>query len=148
MRTRLQLALVVMMASGAALAQVVTPPVSDSPVMQRGIDQMMQMDAQTIQAAMGMGACVQQKIGMNTMQRIAEDAQAFEKKMLRLCKADKRDEAAELQQRFAARMQRTGDYQKLEACYDQYKTHLKDPALDSMHRRVRSFEGEAHVCDS
>jgi predicted lipoprotein len=122
---------------------------ADSEAVQEGIQKIMAMDPKTIQAAIGMGTCVQKTVGMDGMQRLAEDGKAFEEEMIALCEAGKRDEAADLQQRFAARMKRSGDYEKMQSCYNQYKAHLKDPALTSMHRRVESFEnGRVHVCDS
>ncbi len=134
--------------SAAAIAQMPAQPYN--PSMQRGLDKIMNMNPATIQAAMGMGACVQKHIGLATMQRLAQEGEAFEKEMIALCDAGKRDEAEDLQARFAARMKRSGNYQKLDACYSQFEAHLQDPALDAMHRRVRSFEdpNNLHVCDS
>lgn len=117
--------------------------------LQNGMDKIIKMDPKTIEAAIGMGQCVHNKVGMEAMQRLAKEGEAFDKQAMALCHAGKRDEAADLQQQFAARMKRGGEYPKLQACYEQYKDFLKDPALTSMHRRVESFEGGAtHICDS
>lgn len=133
-----------------AIQQMLQQQKQPGSAMQNGMDKLIQMDPKTIEAAIGMGSCVQEKIGMEAMQRLAKEGEAFDKQAMALCKAGKRDEAGELQQQFAARMKRTGEYEKLESCYGQYKEHLTDPMMNSMHRRVESFEhGQTtHICDS
>lgn len=132
-----------------AMQQMLNQQKQPGSAMQSGMDKIIKMDPKTIEAAIGMGQCVHNKVGMDAMQRLAKEGEEFDKQAMALCRAGKRDEAAELQQQFAARMKRSGEYPKLEGCYTQYKDHLTDPALTSMHRRVDSFEGgQAHICDS
>ncbi len=132
-----------------AMQQMLNQQQQPGSAMQNGMNKIITMDPKTIEAAIGMGQCVHTKVGMDAMQRLAKEGEAFDKQAMALCRAGKRAEAAELQQQFAARMKRSGEYPKLESCYNQYKDHLTDPALSSMHRRVDSFEnGQTHICDS
>lgn len=132
-----------------AMQQMLNQQQQPGSAMQNGMDKIIKMDPKTIEAAIGMGQCVHNKVGMDAMQRLATEGEEFDKQAMALCKAGKRDEAAELQQQFAARMKRSGDYTKVQGCYVQYKDHLTDPALASMHRRVDSLEGgQTHICDS
>lgn len=133
-----------------AIQQMMKAQQQPGSAMQNGLDKIIQMDPKTIEAAIGMGTCVNDKIGMQAMQRLSKEGEAFDKQAKALCAAGKRDDAWEMQQQFAARMKRTGEYEKLEGCYAQYKDNLTDPMMSSMHRRVNSFgdEGELHICDT
>lgn len=114
----------------------------DTSQMPAGMEAMRQMNGKAVEAAMGMNACLQEKIGEEGMNRIAEQGEAQAKKIKALCDAGKRAEAEAAAQDYAKEMMGTKEYQVMKTCVDKYKAQMDAPSMAKMRKQLQSMQGD------
>lgn len=116
--------------------------------MYEGLQRVQGMDGSAMRAAMDMNHCMQERIGIEGMERMSAEGQALDDKIKALCVAGKRDEAEAAQKEFAQKMMQTKEYQSMRECADKYKDALQDPSMAAMKSRMegKNSDKKAHVC--
>jgi len=106
------------------------------------------IDTNMIMAAMGMSKCMQEKVGEEGMQKMADAGKALNEKVKPLCAAGQRDEAMELQVDFARSMMKTPEYAGMRACADKFKSAFKGPEFADIRAVMDNPEQtDKHICD-
>lgn len=106
------------------------------------------VNARTMEAAMGMRQCMDEKVGNEGMQRMSEEGKEVREKINALCAEGKRDEAEEVQREYAKTMMESKEYQGMKECGEKYKDIMDDPSMATMKKRVENMKHASpkHVC--
>lgn len=112
--------------------------------------QMEKMQA-AMQAAQNMNQCIQEKIGVQGMEKIAGEGQALHAQTQSLCKAGQRDEAQKLQADYSKKITESPEYKGMKECSDKHANAFKDmPGVTQQMESIRKMEMQSqttHVCD-
>jgi|GEM_PF-6905646 len=117
-------------------------------VQQHNKDGRISINTNMIIAALGIHACLKEKIGDEGMKRVGAMGNALNKQVKPLCAAGKRDEAMALQVEYANQMMKSPEYAGMRSCADQYKESLNDPSLADLRAVVENpAQTDKHICD-
>lgn len=106
----------------------------------RGMDQMPKFSGAAMEAAMGMSQCMQEKIGKDGMNRMAEQGRALDAKVKALCAAGKTAEAARAREDYARQAMNSAEYKAMQGCAERYKELARDPTVIAMKKRMGGAE--------
>ncbi len=104
------------------------------------IKNMPQMNAKTMEAAMGMNKCMEEKVGKDGMKRLSDEGQALNKEVDALCAQGKKDEAEQKMKDYGAKMVASKEYKGMRYCADKYKEVMQSPAYAQMREQMRTTE--------
>lgn len=106
------------------------------------------INTNTIMVALGMHGCLQEKIGDDGIKRLGDWGSELNRQVKPLCAAGQRDEAYQLQLRYAQSVMKTPEYAGVKACTAQYKDMLDDPMFTQIRAVVESPDTtDQHICD-
>lgn len=109
--------------------------------------QMQQFSGKAMEAAMGLNACMMEKIGEDGMNRMAKRGEEINAEMEALCAAGKRDEAEAAMKGYAKEMMGSKEYRAMRGCAEKYRTQMDDPSMAAARRQLRAMEGKPEKAD-
>jgi len=115
-------------------------------------EKQMQMNNDSMNAAMGMSTCISEKVGQGGMDRMQAMGQEITGKLQTLCTEGKRDAAQKYAEEGNAKMMASPEFMKMKGCSDQYMAALKDSVMkkqmeEQMKKKPYGDPSYGHVCD-
>jgi hypothetical protein len=113
-----------------------------------GGGQRITVNSEMIMAAMGMHACINERIGEKGMQKVADSAKRLQETVKPLCNAGKRDEAMARQKAYAKSMMGSPEYTGIKFCADKFKNSFQGPQFDEVRAVLaQPDQTDKHICD-